>query len=75
MIAEHFERHALLCHRNNRLLVHVGVVNAHSAEYRKSLHKILVVLGEELRKQQVIKGHYVDDDGCSLTKSSNLLIN
>lgn len=54
MIAEHFECDALLRHRDNCLLIHVGVVNAHSAEYRKSLHEVLIVLGETLEMQQVI---------------------
>lgn len=53
MIAENFERDALLRHRNDGLLVHVRVVDAHAAEYRERLHEVLVVLGEDLKWQRL----------------------
>lgn len=53
MIAEHLERHALLGHRHDRLLVHVRVVNSHPAEDRERLHKVFVIFGKDLRKDHV----------------------
>lgn len=48
MIAEHFECDTLLCHRCNRLFVHVCIIDAHTAEYCKSFHEILIVFGKAL---------------------------
>lgn len=43
MVAQHLQRHALLGHRHDRLLVHVRIVDAHAAEDRERLHKVLIV--------------------------------
>ena len=40
VVWEHLQSHPLLGHRLHCLLVHLGVVNAHTAEYRKSLRTI-----------------------------------
>lgn len=76
MIAEHFESDALLCHRDDCLLVHVRVVDAHAAEYRERLNEVLVVFGEHLTEanQQVIRTAARTMSESKPTKSSNLLI-
>lgn len=50
MIAEHLECDTLLCHRDNCFLIHVRVVNSHSAEDCERFDKVLIVLGECLRE-------------------------
>lgn len=40
----YIEGDTLLGHSGDSLLIHVGVVYAHAAEYRERLHEILIVL-------------------------------
>lgn len=52
MVTKNLECDTLLGHCDNRLLVHVRIVNAHATEYRERLHKVLIIFGKNLRKRR-----------------------
>lgn len=81
VIAKHLECDALLCHRNNCLLIHMGVIYSHATKNGKSLNEVLIVLGEKLfsssgskRREQKWNDELDDIVKRNLTKKTHQLI-
>jgi hypothetical protein len=64
VVRQHLQSDALLGYRHHRLLVHVRVVNTHSAEDRERLDEVLVVLGE----RKIVELVYQLDDADYLSR-------
>lgn len=79
MITKNFQGNTLFSHGNNRLLIHMRIVNAHAAEDGESLHKVFIIFGEILQLIAIEGlssiGLTFPIDKRQLTKPSNLLIN